>query len=65
MKTKVKLNGKNQYNDWNDGDTGCIDGYVRGGDDRPYAVVVLDKNKLFVLAEMYHLEKIGDSGNES
>jgi hypothetical protein len=59
MKTKVKLNGKNQYNDWNDGDTGYIDGYVRGGDERPYAVVILDKDKTAVLSAIYHLQAIG------
>lgn len=59
MKTKVKLNGTNQYNDWNDGDTGYIDGYVRGGDERPYAVVILDKDKSVVLSAIYHLQAIG------
>jgi hypothetical protein len=59
MKTKVKLNGTNQYNVWNDGDTGYIDGYVRGGDELPYAVVILDKDNSAVLVATYHLEAIG------
>lgn len=59
MKTKVKLNGTNQYNDWKDGDKGYIDGYLRGGDEKPYAVVILDTTKIAVLAAIYHLEAIG------
>jgi hypothetical protein len=59
MKTKIKLNGTNQCKDWNDGDTGYIDGYVNCGDEKPYAVVILDTNKSAVLVAIYHLEAIG------
>ena len=59
MKTKIKLHGTNQYKYWNSGDTGYIDGYVKGGDEKPYAVVILDTNKSAVLVEICHLEAIG------
>lgn len=59
MKTEVKIFGQNQYKEWNDGDTGYIDGYVKGGDERPYAVVILDKDSSVVLVETYRLKKIG------
>ena len=29
------------YKDWNSGDVGYVDGYCRGGDDVPYAVVIV------------------------
>lgn len=42
MKTKVRmLHDDSRYNEWKSGEEGYIDGYVRGGDDVPYAVVVL------------------------
>ena len=28
------------YKDWNSGDIGYVDGYCRGGDDVPYAIVI-------------------------
>ena len=34
-----------RYKDWNSGDVGYIDGYCRGGDDVPYAVVIV-KNRV-------------------
>lgn len=59
MKTEVIINGTDRYNSFNDKDTGYIDGYVKGGDDRPYAVVVLDKDDSVVMVEIYRLRKIG------
>lgn len=59
MKTKVILHGTNHYNDWNSGELGYIDGYVTGGDGKPYAVIVLDKDKSIVLAPISNLEAVG------
>lgn len=40
-KTKVQIMKKADQCMFNVGDIGYIDGYVRGGDNRPYAVVVI------------------------
>lgn len=49
MKTEVVMFNESQHDDWRIGDKGYVDGYVRGGDNTPYAVIVL-KNGQFVLA---------------
>lgn len=59
MKTRVEFIGTSQYNEWNIGDKGYIDGYVRGGDERPYAVVVLEKDNTIVLAISHSIKAIG------
>ena len=64
MKTKIKFTSTDQYNEWNIGDTGFVDGYTRNYDGDNYAVVVLDKNGKFVLSKLYHLQKISTE-NES
>lgn len=56
LKTKVVIIFKDPYNDYFEGETGYIDGYVRGGDDVPYAVVVIG-DKL-VMAPLRHLKVI-------
>lgn len=58
MKPRVKINGSSRYGDWEPGDTGVVDGYCRGGDDLPYAVVILDKNSCFVMVNLGQLEQI-------
>lgn len=58
MKAKVRINGNSPYGEWNPGDTGIVDGYCRGGDDVPYAVVILDKNSRFVMVNLEQLYKI-------
>lgn len=53
MKTKVRITcdyGKGYHK----GDVGYVDGYYRGGDDIPYAVVVI--NKRFILIPIYAIE---------
>jgi hypothetical protein len=58
MKTKVKISGDGLYKLWKDGDTGYIDGYVTDENGKPSAVVILDKNKQFILVSPYYLEEI-------
>lgn len=49
MKTKVIVIADDQrYNEYNKNDRGYIDGYVRGGDDVPYAVVVIDRRIVLI-----------------
>ena len=59
MKAKVKINGNSSYGEWKPGDTGVVDGYCRGGNDVPYAIVILDKNSRFVMVDLNQLEQIG------
>lgn len=39
-KTVVEITSKGEWCTFNVGDVGYIDGYILGGDGRPYAVVV-------------------------
>lgn len=39
-RVRVRFICDSPYKDWNSGDVGYIDGYCRGGDDVPYAVVI-------------------------
>ena len=61
--TNVRLTGNSQYGDWKEGDQGFVDGYVRGADDTPLAVVVIDR-KNFVLVPIHCLELIWPYPNE-
>ena len=58
MKARVRIDGSSPYGEWKPGDTGVVDGYCRGGDDVPYAVVILDKNSRFVMVNLEQLYKI-------
>jgi len=59
MKTKVRITqGDHQYNQYERNETGYIDGYVRGGEDRPYAVVVIERRKCLVLVDIHSLQII-------
>lgn len=53
-KTKIRVIGDVHQSRLKKDDIGYIDGYVRGGDDRPYAVVV--KDNIIDLAPIYMLE---------
>lgn len=53
MKTKVTIIGDVNQSQLKGGMTGYIDGYVRGGDERPYAVVV--SNEIIDLVPLYQL----------
>ena len=59
MKLRVKIYGESPYGGWEPGDTGIVDGYCRGADNIPYAVVILDKNFRFVMVNLEQLEQIG------
>ena len=41
MKTKVELKNDVQHSNLKKGDKGYIDGYCRGGNNAPYAVIVV------------------------
>jgi len=58
VKPRVKIYGISRYGDWELGDTGVVDGYCRGGDDTPYAIVILDKNFRFVMVGLEQLKQI-------
>lgn len=40
-RVRVRFIYQSPYKDWNSGDVGYIDGYCRGGDNVPYAVVIV------------------------
>ena len=46
------------YKDWNSGDIGYVDGYCRGGDDVPYAVVIV-KDRI-VMAQLETIRVMTD-----
>ena len=59
MKPRVKINGSSLYGGQEPGDTGIVDGYCRGVNNVPYAIVILDKNFRFVMVNIEQLEQIG------
>ena len=61
MKTKVYINSDSYYYDIHKGDVGYVDGYIRGGDDTPYAVVVIGKS--FSLVPLYAIELYEDKND--
>lgn len=62
-KTRVKFIGTSQYDDWQEGDIGYVDGYVLGGDGIP-CVCVVTGGKI-VLAPTTSLQVITDSKTEA
>lgn len=60
METLVRMkNDDMRYKEWKEGQTGYVDGYCRGGDDVPYACVVLGEK--IVMAPISILEVIKKS----
>ena len=62
MKTEVTIqNDDHEHKEYKKGDFGYVDGYVRGGNNAPLAVVVLettnDRNGIFVLVPLHNLKK--------
>lgn len=56
-KTRVFVTSNDvQHKEYSKGDKGYIDGYVRGGDNVPYAVVVIEKR--IVMIPIHSLEVI-------
>ena len=56
MKTKVELKKDAQHSNLKKGDRGYIDGYCRGGNDTPYAVIVVGET--IDLCLLYNLKVI-------
>ena len=61
MKTKVRITCDYHCNDYHKGDIGYVDGYCRGGDETPCAVVVI--NKRFILIPIYAIELYEDKND--
>jgi len=57
MKVKYLLNIEQSLADSKIGDTGELVGFCRGADERPYAVVVNDKNSLFDMVPLHSIQK--------
>ena len=53
---KVVFVSNSQYKEWEPGDVGYVDGYCRGGDDVPYAVIVT-KDRI-VMAPLYAIRVV-------
>ncbi len=60
-KTKVEMLYDDQYKEYKKGEKGYIDGYVRGGEGRPYAAVVIGER--LVLCMTQHLKVITPNQN--
>jgi len=54
MSTRVKIIGHSPYGEFKPGDRGVIDGYCRGGDDIPCAIVILGVR--FVMVPIHSIE---------
>lgn len=59
---RVKFACDGPYGDYHKGDVGFVDGYVRGGNDVPYAVIVMKDTGRFVMAELHNF--VMDSRND-
>lgn len=55
MKTIIELLYDSPYNEYKKGDTGYIDGYVRGSNSNPYAVIVLSSG-YFTLVPIHQIK---------
>lgn len=56
-KTRVKILYTSQHGDFEKDDRGYIDGYVRGANDVPYAVVALDSGRFGLVDIIMGIEK--------
>lgn len=54
MKARVSITGNGPYGDYRKGQCGIVDGYMRGGDNTPCAVVILTDNR-FVLVPIHSI----------
>ena len=61
MKTKVRIACDSFHYNVIKGDVGYVDGYIRGGDDTPYAVVVIGKS--FKLVPLHMIELYEDKND--
>lgn len=51
MKPEVVIECSSPYGEWQKGDVGIVDGYCRGGDDVPCAVVIVREK--FAMVPIY------------
>ena len=58
-KTRVVFQSDSPYGDYHVGELGIVDGYVRGGNDDPYAVVIKEDGS-FVLAFLSSIKVFND-----
>ena len=58
MKAYIMFLCDSPYGEYKKCDYGYVDGYVRGGNDVPCAVIILEKSERFVLAQLNHLSFI-------
>lgn len=56
MRSNIIIKEVSPIGDYKKGSKGFVDGYVRGADNVPYAVVVIDSSKEFVLVPLHDLE---------
>lgn len=56
---KVRFICDSQHKEWEVGDFGYVDGYCRGGDDTPYAIVII-KDRI-VMAPIYAIRVVEES----
>lgn len=65
-KLRVKFEHDSPYGEYHNGDVGFVDGYVRGGNDVPYAVIVMKDTGRFVMAELHNfvMDNRNDLDNE-
>lgn len=57
-KTMVEITIASPHKEWKIKDRGFIDGYVRGGDGSPCAVVCIYPSQNFVLVPIYGLKHL-------
>ena len=55
MKTRVIMIQQNEYKEWELFEEGFIDGYIQGGDNRPYACIVIGER---VVMAPFHCFKV-------
>jgi len=55
MKPAIVFTTDSLYGDFKKGDKGVVDGYVRGGDDTPCAVIIKEDGR-FVIANLYEFK---------
>lgn len=63
MRLKIKFTSDSPFGDYRKGDIGVVDGYVRGGDDVPCAVIIKE-NGTFVMANLNQIVLIEKGGEE-
>ena len=62
MKTEIEIKIEHQQSSFKVGDKGYIDGYIKGGDNRPYCCVVIGES--IELIPFYCLKIIKTLENE-